>query len=122
LPATILVVEDDALIRLGLMTLLEDEGFLSCGARNSDEAIEQLKRIPDIHLVITDVDMPGSMDGLRLAQYVRDRWPPIKLVVISGKVGLSAASLPLGARFAGKPYEDRQMIGLVRDLLATRPE
>jgi DNA-binding NtrC family response regulator len=118
LSAKILVVEDDALIRLGLMSLLEDEGFQSFGARNADDAIERLKGDAGIQLLITDVDMPGSMDGVRLAHYVRDRWPPVKLVVISGKVGLSSVSLPLGARFASKPYQDRQMVSLVRDLLA----
>jgi CheY-like chemotaxis protein len=119
LSANILVVEDDALIRLGLMSLLEDEGFRSLGARDADEAIQQLKRHDDIQLVITDIDMPGTMDGVRLAHYVRSQWPPIKLVVISGKVGLSAVSLPAGARFASKPYQDRQMVSLVRDLLFT---
>src|SRR5690349_15817059 len=85
----ILVVEDEPLIRLGLASLVEEAGYPVAEAANADQAIRILEADSSFRVVITDVDMPGSMDGLRLAHYVRDRWPPIQLVVISGKVGVS---------------------------------
>lgn len=115
----ILVVEDEPLIRLGLTSLVEDCGYQTIEARNADEAIQLLDRNPTVRLVITDVDMPGSMDGIRLAHYVRQKWPPIHLIVISGKVGVTPGELPLGARFMAKPYHEPALVGLIDALLAS---
>ena len=72
----ILVVDDEPLIRLGLVSMVEEAGFAVLEAANADEAIRVIERTSDVALVITDVDMPGSMDGVRLAHFVRERWPP----------------------------------------------
>ena len=113
----ILVVEDEPLIRLGIASLLEDEGFETCEAGNADAAIKMLQHDSDIRLVVTDVDMPGTMDGLRLAHYVRTTWPPVELIVISGKVGVASAELPMRARFFSKPYPERDFLRVVGEMM-----
>jgi len=100
----VLVVEDEALIRLSALNIVEDAGFVALEASNAEEAIAILEARPDIRLVFTDIDMPGSMDGLKLAHYIRDRWPPVMLMVVSGKSIVAESQLPPGARFFQKPY------------------
>jgi CheY-like chemotaxis protein len=116
----VLVVEDDVLIRLDIVSHLRDEGFQVLEAANADDAICILEGRTDIHLVFTDVDMPGSMDGLKLASYVRHRWPPIKLIVTSGHVAIEENSLPEGGLFFGKPYERSAIARAIADLVAAR--
>jgi two-component system, response regulator PdtaR len=101
---TVLVVEDELIIRVDIANCLQDAGFEVVEAANADDAISILESRNDIRLVFTDVDMPGSMDGLKLASFVRDRWPPIKLIVTSGHVPAKEADLPSGGRFFTKPY------------------
>ncbi len=113
----ILVVEDEPLIRLGLASTIEDAGYEVIEAANADQAIAALERAADVRLVLTDVDMPGSMDGIRLAQYVSKRWPPIRLVVISGKVGVTPGQLPEGARFISKPYQEPALLRMVETMV-----
>ena len=117
-PSVVLVVEDHPLIRLNTVDLLETGGFEVLEASNADEAISLLKARPDIVLVFTDVEMPGSMDGIKLAHFVRDRWPPVKLIVTSGKVIVEASHLPEGVRFIPKPYHGDKMVEAVAALLA----
>lgn len=113
-----LVVEDEPLIRLGMLALLEQAGFAVREAADADEAIEILEREPGIRVVVTDVDMPGSMDGVRLAHAVRTRWPPVRLIVISGKVGLSEIELPAGARFFSKPFQEAFLLRTINEMIA----
>ncbi|MEO7223855.1 MAG: response regulator [Devosia sp.] len=113
----VLVVEDEPIIRLGMVSSLEDAGYSVIEASNADEAIMWLAKDSEVGVVVTDVDMPGSMDGIKLAHYVRRRWPPIQLLVISGKVGVKPGELPDGARFMSKPFQDPQLI-LTIDTLA----
>lgn len=113
----VLVVEDEPIIRLGIISSLEDAGYSVVEASNADEAIARLGQDSEVGVVVTDVDMPGSMDGIKLAHYVRRRWPPIQLLVISGKVGVKPGELPDGARFMSKPFQDPQLI-LTVDTLA----
>jgi CheY-like chemotaxis protein len=113
----ILIVDDEPLIRLGLLSLAADWGYEALEAGNADEAIAAIERNPEVRLVMTDVDMPGSMDGIRLAHFVRHRWPPIKLVVISGKLAVNASELPEGARFFGKPYQEHKVREAIAELL-----
>ena len=80
----ILTVEDEFLISEYLREILEGGGHRVIATFDADEAIEVLERVRDIQLVITDINMPGSMDGLRLAAAIRDRWPPIHLIVVTG--------------------------------------
>jgi two-component system, response regulator PdtaR len=113
----VLVVEDDWLLKLLAVEIVEDAGFVAVEAANADEAVAILERRTDIALVFTDVDMPGSMDGLRLAHAVRDRWPPVKIIIVSGKTHLSEADLPSDTRFFSKPYSVPHMISQLKSLM-----
>jgi CheY-like chemotaxis protein len=117
---TVLVVEDEVLIRTDIVAHLEAKGFAVVEAGNADDAIRVLEMRTDIHLVFTDIDMPGSMDGLKLASYVRERWPPIKLIVASGHVALEEGMLPTGGRFFSKPYELDHIATAIADLVAAQ--
>lgn len=117
----ILVVEDEPLIRLGLVSLVEEAGYTVLEASHAEQAIRLVERHPDVSVIITDVDMPGSMDGIKLSHFVRGRWPPIHLIVISGKAGISAAELPSGARFLAKPLRDELLLSAVRELGGASP-
>ena len=101
----ILVVEDEPLLRLTAVAVVEDAGFEALSAASADEALAILEAREDIRLVFTDIQMPGSMDGLRLAHAVRHRWPPVELIVTSGRRPVGAADLPPRGRFFAKPYD-----------------
>ena len=100
----ILVVEDEALVRLSAVGMLEDAGFRMIEAVNSDEALELLAADSDVQLLFTDVKMPGAIDGLALARQVHDRWPHIGIMVASAKQVRQPEELPAGSRFQQKPY------------------
>lgn len=112
----ILVVEDEFLIRMEAMNTIRDAGFDVVEANNADEAILILESRLDITVVFTDVQMPGSMDGLKLAAAIRGRWPPIKIVATSGLLDIRKEDLPLGSRFLPKPYSATQIVGTLREL------
>jgi two-component system, response regulator PdtaR len=112
----VLVVEDDFLIRMDAADMIRSAGFEVVEANHADEAIDILERRFDITVVFTDVHMPGSMDGLKLAAAVRGRWPPIKIVATSGKARLRDDDLPAGSRFLPKPYSAREIVGTLREL------
>ena len=116
LPIRILVVEDETFTRMDVVEMLREAGFDILEATNADEAIHMLERNSDIRLVFTDIDMPGSMNGLKLAAAVRDRWPPVKIIATSGHFQISAGDLPADARFISKPYQPAQIIAAVREL------
>ena len=101
----ILVVEDEVLVRIVAVSIAEDNGFEVLSAASADEAIKILESRSDIRLVFTDVNMPGSMNGLRLAHAVRGRWPPVELLVTSAVGNITAKDLPQRARFLPKPYD-----------------
>jgi CheY-like chemotaxis protein len=112
----VLVVEDDHLLRLDAIDMVEAAGFEVMEAANADEAIAILESRNDITVVFTDVQMPGSMDGLKLARAVRGRWPPIKIVTTSGLQIIEETDLPEGGRFLPKPYSSVQVRGLLHEL------
>jgi CheY-like chemotaxis protein len=114
----ILIVEDEFLLRMHAAEMIGDAGFDVVEARHADEAIEILEARPDIHVVFTDIQMPGSMDGLNLARFVRGRWPPIKIVATSGFVNVGRDDLPEGSRFLPKPYRPDQIVATLRELTA----
>ena len=114
---TVLVVEDEALIRMDIVDCLNEAGFDVVEAANADEAIRILETRTDIRLVLTDVDMPGSMDGLKLAAFVRHRWPPIRIIVTSGHVRVGEGDLPSGGRFFRKPYDRPEIARAVREMI-----
>jgi CheY-like chemotaxis protein len=111
----VLVVEDEPLLLMMAGEIVEDAGFEALVAHNADEAILILEARDDISIVFTDVRMPGSMDGIRLAALVRDKWPPVKLLVVSGHV-TSEIELPPGTRFFRKPYASDAIISILREL------
>ena len=117
----ILVVEDEAVIRMGAVQMLEEAGFAVVEASNAHDAVEILENRNDVRAIFTDVNMPGTLDGLRLARKVRDRWPPIHLIVTSGLVSPSDDDLPPGGRFIRKPYDPEHVIDTIRELLRQTP-
>ena len=114
----VLIVEDEPLIRMGTVYLIEDAGFEVYEAGSADAAIALLELHREIRLIFTDVDMPGSMDGLKLAHYVRGRWPPVKIIVTSGHVKVPEESLPSGALFMPKPYDFEVITHKIREMMA----
>lgn len=114
----ILIVEDEAFVRYDLVDFFEDRGFRVFDAEGADDAIAKLEANPAIRIVFTDVQMPGSMDGLRLAHYVRDRYPPTALIVTSGVVKASAIDLPDRAAFVSKPFDPRHILREIERLAA----
>jgi CheY-like chemotaxis protein len=116
-PAVVLVVEDEMLLRMRAVDMVEDAGFTSVEAVDADEAVAILEARSDIALLFTDIQMPGSMDGLKLAHAVRERWPPIKIILVSGQLRLANADIPADSRFFGKPLEAEEMIAEMRNLI-----
>lgn len=98
--------------------MISDGEFDVIEAANADEAIEILEARRDITVLFTDIQMPGTMDGLRLAAAVRDRWPPILIVTTSGHVFVGEDDLPDGARFLPKPYKPDEILTTLRELTA----
>jgi CheY-like chemotaxis protein len=117
----VLVVEDDFLIRIGAVETIEAAGFDVVEAANADEAMEILEIRLDITVVFTDIQMPGSMDGLKLAAAIRGRWPPIKIVATSGIVDVRKVDLPEGGRFLPKPYSSAEIVETLRELTGAEP-
>jgi two-component system, response regulator PdtaR len=114
----VLIVEDEPLIRMGTVYLIKDAGFEVYEAGSADAAIALLELHKEIRLIVTDVDMPGSMDGLKLAHYVRGRWPPVKIILTSGHVKVTEETLPSGALFIPKPYDPAEITHKIRELVA----
>jgi DNA-binding NtrC family response regulator len=120
-PTTVLLVEDEALVRMFADEVLTEEGGLKViPASNADEAMAILYVRPDVRVLFTDVNMPGSMDGVQLAHAVRKRWPDIALIVTSGRG--PSAPLPPGARFIMKPYTPDALVTMIKDMLRPPPE
>jgi len=101
----VLVVEDDPMQRMMAVDLVEEAGFIAIEAVNADEAFRILETRTDIRIVFTDIDMPGTMDGLMLAAIIRDRWPPIEIIITSGQAGENELGLPERGVFFPKPYD-----------------
>jgi two-component system, response regulator PdtaR len=110
--ATVLIVEDEFLVREMVQVELEDAGYEVLVADNADVAIAILEARTDIHLVFTDINMPGSMDGLKLAACVRDRWPPVHIIITTGKA--RPQEIPANALFIPKPYIGRTVVEAIR--------
>jgi DNA-binding NtrC family response regulator len=113
---SVLVVEDETIIRMSIVDELEDAGFEVFQASNAAQAIEVLIANSSIEVMFTDVDMPGGVDGLKLAASVRDRWPPIKIVVTSGHRKVDVNALPVETCFVAKPYDPTAVIRSIREM------
>lgn len=115
---TILVVEDEALIRHAVVDDLEAAGFRVVEAANATDAVVLLIADPDIRAMFTDIDMPGGINGLLLAVDVRRRWPPIHIIVTSGQVQMRQSDMPVVGRFFGKPYDSNAVAAEFRSMLS----
>jgi len=113
----VLIVEDEFLLRMDAMQMIEEAGFDVLEAATADQAIALLEQRSDIAVIFTDIDLPGSMNGLKLAHAVRDRWPPIRIVTTSGHFNLDQDKLPSGCKFIPKPYDFRHVAETIRDLM-----
>jgi CheY-like chemotaxis protein len=113
-PSTVLIVEDETLLRLRAVDMVEDAGYSSVDA---DEAVAILESRSDIAPMFTDIQMPGGMDGLGLARAVHERWPPIKIIQVSGALKLPDIDIPPDSRFFGKPLEAGKMIAEMREMI-----
>jgi DNA-binding NtrC family response regulator len=116
IPAVVLVVEDEMLLRVRAVDMVEDAGYTSVEAVDAAQAIAILESRSDIVLVFTDIQMPGSMDGLGLAHAVHERWPPIKIILVSGQLKIDI-EIPANSRFFGKPIEAKAMIAQIQSMI-----
>jgi CheY-like chemotaxis protein len=112
----VLVVEDDYFVRAQAIAIIEEAGYEVIEAGNADIAIALLESRKDIRLVFTDIEMPGSMDGIKLARAIRNRWPPIELIVTSGRHAVDTNELPPGGKFLPKPYSFDVLVTAIRTL------
>jgi CheY-like chemotaxis protein len=117
IPAVVLVVEDEMLLRMRAVDMVEDAGYTSVEALDADEAVAILESRSDIALMFTDIQMPGSMDGLKLAHTVHKRWPLIRIILVSGQLKPANADIPANSRFYGKPLEAKEMIAELQSMI-----
>jgi two-component system, response regulator PdtaR len=115
--SVVLVVEDEPLVLADAVAIIEDAGYQVIEAINADDAIAILHSRSDIRVVFTDIEMPGSMDGLKLARVVREKWPPVELIVTSGRRALDVGALPARGTFIGKPYTAQQVLDAVKQFV-----
>jgi two-component sensor histidine kinase/DNA-binding response OmpR family regulator len=115
--SAVLVVEDEMLLRMRAMDIVEDAGYTPVEATNADDALAILESRSDIELLFTDIQMPGSIDGLKLAHAVHERWPLIKIILVSGQLKLTDKDKPVDSRFFGKPLDVKQMIAEMHDMI-----
>src|SRR3954462_13222949 len=108
----ILLVEDEPLVRETNVDVLQEAGFRVIEARDADEAFGLLRHRPDVEIVLTDVDMPGSIDGFEFARLAAQGWPDVRVAVMSGKTTPGPGDLPQEAVFLPKPYEPESLIAL----------
>ncbi|NKL14801.1 response regulator [Rhizobium leguminosarum bv. viciae] len=116
--AVVLVVEDSMIIRMSAVDLVLSAGYEAPEACDAVEAIRILEARNDIDLVFTDVQMPGTMDGIKLSHYIRDRWPPVRLIIASGAAILEESDLPTGSRAFSKPYDNHAITDAMAHLLS----
>jgi len=117
IPAVVLVVEDEMLLRMRAVDMVEDAGYTSIEAVDADQAVAILEARSDVALMLTDIQMPGSMDGLKLAHAVHRRWPPIKIILVSGQLKMANIDIPLDSRFFGKPLDAAEMVTQMRNMI-----
>jgi CheY-like chemotaxis protein len=113
----VLVVEDNHLILMSALDLVATAGYEGVGAESADEAIAILEARSDVKLVFTDIEMPGTIDGAKLAHYISNRWPPIHLIVASGKEIKDESRLPTGSTFFAKPYDNDTIVAEMARML-----
>ncbi|GEO15652.1 response regulator [Microvirga aerophila] len=116
----VLLVEDEPLVRLTQVDILREAEFWVLEAQDADEAFDILKARPEINVVLTDVDMPGSIDGFEFARLVRQGWPEVAVLVISGKTSPGPGDLPQGAHFLHKPVRSATLTEVLQQIIPTK--
>lgn len=114
----VLVVEDEPLLRMAAADMAEGAGFVVVEAVNATEAIRILEARADIRIVFSDIDMPGGLDGIKLAALIRNRWPPIEIILVSGHGHPTNDDLPARTLFFPKPYREDEIVATMRRLAA----
>lgn len=114
----VLVVEDEPILRMSAVDMVEDAGFEAIEATDATHAVKILESRTDIRIVFTDIDMPRGIDGMELAAAIRNRWPPIHIILTSGHFAARDVRLPADAVFFAKPYEDRRVVQEMRRMSA----
>lgn len=117
-PVVVLVVEDEPFLRMAAIDMVESAGFEAVEAADATQAVEILQSRKDICIVFTDIDMPRGIDGLRLAALIRDRWPPIHVIITSGHTKPPQGSLPSDMVFFSKPYRENDVIATMTRMAA----
>jgi two-component system, response regulator PdtaR len=113
-PETVLLVDDDGLVRMFGVDLLEEAGFRVIEAESADAALQVLEaQANTVSVLLTDVHMPGSMNGHELARVVYERWPSIKIVITSGRALIPPRDIPDHGRFVSKPWKLEAMVGAI---------
>lgn len=116
-PTNVLVVEDEMVLRMRAVDIVQDAGFTAVEAVNADQALAILEARSDIDLLFSDIQMPGSIDGLMLAHAVHERWPGIKIILVSGQVNVLDSDKPADSRFIGKPLDVKQMVAELQAMM-----
>lgn len=116
---TILVTDDNEILRLNACELLESHGFTVVQADNAEEALNVLETRKDVRLLFTDIQMPPGLDGLALAREVHQRWPKILLVITSGQISPARADIADHGRFLQKPYRSADLLGQIDEMIDT---
>jgi CheY-like chemotaxis protein len=114
----VLVVEDEPILRMGAVDMVEDAGFIAVEATDATDAIRILESRPDIRIVFSDIDMPRGIDGMKLAAAIRERWPPIHIILTSGHFHARDIKLPVDAVFFAKPYDESRVVAQLRRMSA----
>lgn len=109
-----LVVDDEPFARLSAVQALVDQAYLVLEAADAQEAMHLLEQNDDVSLVVTDIAMPGEMDGLSLARHLRDRGSRLAVVVATGHALADPDELPLAAQYLQKPYAAHALLASVR--------
>ncbi|MCJ2088129.1 response regulator [Methylobacterium sp. E-005] len=97
--------------------LVEDAGFKAVEAASAEAAILILESRPDIRVVFTDIDMPRGIDGMQLAAAIRDRWPPIEIIIVSGRRRPQPSDMPARGVFFAKPYKRHEITAMMHRML-----
>jgi DNA-binding NtrC family response regulator len=114
----VLVVEDEPLLRMNTVDMVEEAGFEVVEAANAKQAMKLLQDRDDIHIILSDIDMPPGMDGMDLVAIVHDRWPPIAIILVSGQIASASVRLPEGGEFFSKPYRSQDLVATMHRMAA----
>jgi CheY-like chemotaxis protein len=118
LSPSVLIVDDEPLIRAYARDIVEEAGYAATEAKNATEALHVLAEVR-VDVVVTDIELGGGPNGLELTEVIRQKWPKIALVVMSGQVLPPTGTLPDGAAFVTKPFSDQRLLSVLTSVRHT---